>query len=200
MKQRLLIIVVGMLTIISTLTGSITAESYIFQETKNLNRSVEEIIQEISATSLNNDDIDPLVDLTVTVEIQQIRSLETSDVSVIPIDKIDLLSDPDFYVKVFINDQEYTSPVWNDMKYVYDPQWSATCNVPDEEEFVNITIQLWDSNPYGDKLCDLSDNYGDFDDAYDIDLQYNLEAGHWIGETLIVGCWKKQGKLMQKLF
>ena len=50
---------------------------------------------------------------------------------------------PDFFVKVFINDIEFTSNVWRDTKYVYDPDWSATLNVPDEQEFVNIKIQLF---------------------------------------------------------
>ncbi len=144
----------------------------------------------VLATGINaNDDIDPLVDLSITVEIKQIRSLEKTDLGIFPIDKIDLFSDPDFYVKVIINDEEFTSPVWENMKYVYDPQWSATLDVPDDKEFVNITIQLWDSNPQGDKLCDLSDNYQNFDDAYDIDLSYNLKTGHWSGDDWLNPFW-----------
>jgi hypothetical protein len=144
----------------------------------------------IFATGTNaNDDIDPLVDLSVTVEIKQIRSLEKTDISIFPIDKIDLFSDPDFYVKVIINDEEFTSPVWENMKYVYDPQWSATLDVPDDKEFVNITIQLWDSNPQVDRLCDLSDNYQNLDDAYDIDLSYNLKTGHWSGDDWLNSIW-----------
>ncbi|MCK4348344.1 MAG: hypothetical protein KAW47_06985 [Thermoplasmatales archaeon] len=139
--------------------------------------------------SLDLTDIDPLVDLSVTVEIKQIRSLEKTDLGIFPIDKIDLFSDPDFYVKVTINDEEFTSNVWENMKYIYDPQWSAILNVPDDEEFVNITIQLWDSNPNGDRLCDLSANYQNFDDAYDIDLLYNLKTGHWSGDDWLNSLW-----------
>ena len=84
----------------------------------------------VSAENID-DDIDPLIDLRVTVEIKQIRTLEKSDLGFFPIDKIDLLSDPDFYVKVYINDEEFTSPIWYDTKLVDDPQWSATLNVPD---------------------------------------------------------------------
>jgi len=62
--------------------------------------------------SLDLTDIDPLVDLSVTVEIKQIRSLEKTDSGIFPIDKIDLFSDPDFYVNVTINDEEFTSNVW----------------------------------------------------------------------------------------
>jgi hypothetical protein len=142
------------------------------------------------ATGINaNDDIDPLINLFITVEIKQIRSLEKTDLGIFPIDKIDLFSDPDFYVKVIINDEEFTSPVWENMKYVYNPQWSAALDVPDDKEFVNITIQLWDSNPQGDRLCDLSDNYQNFDDAYDIDLIYNLKTGHWSGDDWLNPFW-----------
>ena len=144
----------------------------------------------VLVTGINvNDDIDPLVDLSITLEIKQIRSLEKTDLGIFPIDKIDLFSDPDFYVKVIINDDEFTSPVWENKKYVYDPQWSATLDVPDDEEFVNITIQLWDSNSQGDRLCDLSDNYGFLDENYDIDLSYNLKTGHWSGDDWLNPLW-----------
>ncbi len=44
----------------------------------------------VLATGINaNDDIDPLVDLSITVEIKQIRSLEKTDLGIFPIDKID---------------------------------------------------------------------------------------------------------------
>lgn len=142
--------------------------------------------------TLVNDDLDPFVDVSVTVDIKQIRTLEKTDLSVTPIDKIDRLSDPDFYVKVFINDEEFISPTWYDTKYVDDPQWSATVNVPDDVEWVNITIQLWDANPSGDVLCDLSgvsfdesqddleNDVTPFDIQY-VDLQYNIKTGHWTG-------------------
>ena len=135
------------------------------------------------------DDLDPLVDLAVTVEITQIRTLEMADLGFRSISKIDRLSDPDFYVKVIINNEEFTSPVWNNTKYVYTPEWSATADVPDDVEWVNITIQLWDDEPTGDRLCDISDNYGNFEDTYDIDLQYNLKTGHWEGDDWLPGFW-----------
>ena len=135
------------------------------------------------------DDLDPLVDLSVTVEITQIRTLETSDFGIRPIDKIDLTSDPDFYVKVFINDEEFTSPIWYDTKYIYQPECSATADVPDDVEEVAVTIQLWDASPSGDRLCDISDNYGDFDENYDATLTYNLKTGHWDGDDQLISRW-----------
>ncbi len=128
------------------------------------------------------EDFDPLVDLRVTVTITQIRTLEAPALTVGQIDKIDLLSDPDFYVKVFINDEKFMSPewpTWKDAKYVYDPQWSATANVPDDVEWVNITIQLWDAGSLEDRLCDISDNWGDTTEKYDASLIYNIKTGHW---------------------
>ncbi|MGC9555020.1 MAG: hypothetical protein ACP5EK_06885, partial [Thermoplasmatota archaeon] len=43
------------------------------------------------------EDLDPLVDIAVTVEIQKIRSLESDTLLGAPLDKIDVASDPDFY-------------------------------------------------------------------------------------------------------
>jgi hypothetical protein len=143
----------------------------------------------IVSSEKNNEDIDPLVDLSVTVEINKIRTLEKTDLGLFPIDKIDILSDPDFYVKVFINEEEFTSPIWYDTKYVEDPSWSATLNVPDDQEYVNVTIQLWDSNPNGDMLCDLSENYGDFEENYEVNLYYNLKTGHWQGDDWLIPIW-----------
>jgi hypothetical protein len=118
------------------------------------------------------DDIDPLVDLIVTVEIKQIRSF----------DKIDRFSKPDFFVKIFINDAEFVSCVWHNMEFIYDPQWSATCNVPDDEEFVDITIQLWDWNAGMNKLCDISSDYEGHTDSFDVELIYDLKTGNWFGD------------------
>jgi len=121
--------------------------------------------------NMGNEDFDPLVDLEVTVDIKAIRALDT----------VDLLSDPDFYVKVFINDQEFTSETWSDTKYIYNPEFSSTFNVPDDIELVNIKIQLWDANSNGDRLCDIS---GDSAKS-DVELTYSLKTGHWTGEDSI---------------
>ncbi|MBU1941819.1 MAG: hypothetical protein KKC68_08605 [Candidatus Thermoplasmatota archaeon] len=129
-------------------------------------------------------DYDPLVDINVTVTIITIRSLEKVDRQIPTIEKIDAYSDPDFYVKIFINDVEFTSDVWKNTRYIYDPQFSATLNVPDDEEFVDIKIQLLDWNLGLDKLCDISTAFYDqgFLDAYDVELSYSIKSGHWFGD------------------
>lgn len=129
-------------------------------------------------------DFDPLTDnLEVTVEIQKIRSLEKFDRQIHIREKIDWFSDPDFYVKVFINDVEFKSDVWRNTKYVYDPQWTATLVVPDDEEFVDIKIQLWDWNIGLDRLCDISSIYDDgYRDSFDVELTYSIKSGHWFGD------------------
>jgi hypothetical protein len=132
--------------------------------------------------SLNMTDLDPLVDIVVTVEIQKIRSFEKNDLQVHAIEKIDLFTDPDFYIKVFINDKEFTSRIWHNTKYVYEPQWSATHNVPDDEEFVNIKIQLWDWNNGRDKRCDISSDHEGYLDSFDVELTYSIKSGHWWGD------------------
>jgi len=122
----------------------------------------------------------------VTVEIKQIRSLEKLDRQIPAIEKIDWFSDPDFYVKVFINDVEFTSDVWHNTKYIYNPQWSATLNVPDDEEFVDIKIQLWDWNIGRDVFCDISNIHDEgYQDSFDVELTYSTKTGHWFGDDFI---------------
>ncbi len=135
---------------------------------------------------LDREDFDPLVDIEVTVEIQKIRSFDKLDkqLNILPYnlalipkrEYIDEKSDPDFYLKVIINNEEFTSDIWEDTKYMYTPDFSPTLNVPDSQEFVNITIQLWDWNEDDDVLCDI----GNEED--DVDVTYSIRTGHWTGE------------------
>lgn len=126
--------------------------------------------------------LDPLVDVAVTFELKQIRSLEKRDISKKIIDKIDKFSDPDFFVKVIINNHEFVSPVWKNTKVVSNPEWSVTLNVPNEEEFVDIKIQLWDWNPGVNKICDISGDSEGYLDSFDIELIYSIKTGHWWGD------------------
>jgi len=119
-------------------------------------------------------DFDPLVDVFVTVDIKTIRFLAVDELRTLT--KNAGVSNPNFYVIVFINDLEFTSGVWNDTKYITDPQWNATLDVPDDQEFVNITIQLWSDEseavPYdlsGDPARD------------DVTLLYSIKTGQWTG-------------------
>jgi len=136
-------------------------------------------------TGQQNEDFDPLVDIEVTIDINEIRTLEKTDLGIMPIDKIDLRSDPDFYVKLIVNEEEFVSKTWENTKYLYDTPFSVTVNVPDEKEIVDITIQLWDANPSGDVLCDLSNNWYSYDENFDVDLQYSIKTGHWFGEDSV---------------
>lgn len=122
----------------------------------------------------DGEDIDPLVDLEVTVTIKEIRALDT----------IDDFGQADFYVKIFINDKKFKSKTWFNQNYINEP-WSATLNVPDEEENVSIKIQLWDWEPGFDRICDLNDNSGVFLNTYDINLRYNLKTAHWTGDDYL---------------
>jgi len=88
------------------------------------------------------EDYDPLVDVEVTVEIQKIRAFDKFDRQVWKNEYIDADSDPDMYVKVLINGEEFISDTWDETKYIYDPQFAPTFNVDDEEEFVDIQIHL----------------------------------------------------------
>lgn len=144
------------------------------------------IPEEKSYDSTQAEDLDPLIDIKVTVEILEIISLERYDLQINAIEKIDLLSNPDFFVKVYINDIEFNSGVIRNTKYLQDFDWSATLNVPDNEEFVNIKIELWDKNIGFDRRCDISNvNFNGADNyinSFDAELVYSIKTGHWWGD------------------
>jgi hypothetical protein len=143
-------------------------------------------------------DFDPLVDIEVTVETQIIRFLEVdaSDVSYRSkvFEKLGILNpfinsvlgktvNPSFYLKIYIDNVEFESDKWPDSKYIYD-KWTATLNVPDDEELVDIKIQLWTSigDLSEDKLCDISGDNDGSDDSFDVELVYSIKTGHWTGD------------------
>ena len=124
-----------------------------------------------------DEDIDPNTNLKITVSITEVRAL----------DDFEKIGGPDFYFKIFIEDEMFESNVWNNQKYLYgDPYlFQATADIPDNQEFVNVTIQLWDKQLGLDRLCDLSNNREYFANAYDIDMYYNTKTGHWDGEDYL---------------
>lgn len=129
-----------------------------------------------SAQTSGKQDFDPLVDVEITVDIQTIRAFDKYESQLHRLEYVDLTSDPDFYVKVFVNDQEFTSEIWHDTKYLYDTPFSVTVDVPDDEEMVDVIIQLWDWNENGDRLCDIGD------ETQDASLMYSIKTGHWTGD------------------
>lgn len=139
----------------------------------------------IGVIAEQNEDFDQLTDIEITVDINSIRTLEKTDLTIFPIDKIDLFGDPDFYVKIIINGEEFISETWENTKYIYDTPFSVTMDVPDDQEIVDICIQLWDKNPTGDRLCDLSYNLESYEENFDINLQYSIKTGHWTGEDFV---------------
>jgi hypothetical protein len=145
--------------------------------------SISIIVQSIKIEQ--SEDIDPLVDLEVTFELLKIRSLEKFDRYLNSIEFIDILGKPDFYVKLWINNESFTSPIFRNMRYIYKPNWNVTVNVPEDEEWVEIKIQLWDWNIGKDKKCDISGFNRLGNDNKDVDLRYNLKYNQWIGDDFL---------------
>ena len=139
----------------------------------------------ISIGLTKSTDIDPLVDLKITIDILKIRSLEHEDPQLDFREVIDPNNDPDFYTKVIVNGQSFTSDIiWN-KRYIYNNPFSVTVNVPDTTENVDIKIQLWDAAEeyyMTDRLCDISPDNGTDTDAFDAEIVYNLKNGHWTGD------------------
>lgn len=141
------------------------------------------------------EDFDPLVDIEVTVDLEIIRWLEEALLStkslinnVNPLYSLlhypqttPIPDDISLYANVYINDVKYESPLWEHTPYIYNPSWGATNDVPDDQETVDITIQLWAQTDTGNILCDLNPQ----PDTYEANIQYNIKTGHWTGDDTI---------------
>ena len=146
------------------------------------------ILPSFSIAQTQQIDIDPLIDLSLTVDISKIRSLEHDDPQLNFKEIIDEESDPDFYVVVRVNGKSFTSDIFWNTRYLYDTPFSVTIDVDDTEEFIPISIQLWDAADESitkDRLCDISPDEGMNDDAYDVELTYNLKTGKWTGDDYV---------------
>jgi len=121
------------------------------------------------------EDLDPIDDIKVTVTINEIRAFDT----------IDKYSEPDFFVKIIINNEEFTSPIWKNQKHINDVKWFCQLDVPDDEEFVYVTIQLWDWNIGFNTHCDIASNDNGDANRKDIELMYSIKTGHWFGDDMV---------------
>lgn len=128
------------------------------------------IVHSIEVSSQMIDDFDPLVDIHITIDVFAIRALEEFD---------NPLSEADFFLKLYINNDEYISEIWNDLSYIYDTPFSLTVDVPDEQEYVFIQMQLWEWNSDENLLCDIGNK------AYDVMIEYNIKNGHWMGDDAL---------------
>ena len=138
-----------------------------------------------SAPIEQSEDLDPLIDLEITFELQKIRSLEKHNKYLHSREYIDIFSDPDFYIKLWINDELFTSPIFRNTRYIYEPNWRVTTDVADDEEWVDITIQLWDWNIGIDRKCDISGFHRDGKDSTEVNLRYNVKYNQWIGDDYL---------------
>jgi len=143
--------------------------------------------------SQTQEDYDPLVDIEVTVTIDTIRWLEEKLQSTTPLTTTvnrlfqfftppqpEPLEDISLYVIVEINNQLFESPHWQD-PYIYNPSWSATQDVPDDQEEVNIMIQLWAETDTSTFPCDLNP----YIDASAVEIIYNIKTGQWTGDDTL---------------
>jgi len=135
-----------------------------------------------AVNQLKINDYDPFVDTTITFHVQQIRSFEKNDNQINFKEYIDKYSDPDFFVKIIVNNESYKSDIWRNTKYIYNSNWSVTIDVPDDVENVDIKVQLWDWNPGLNQLCDISPDTSILSDGYDVEITYSIRYGCWWGD------------------
>jgi len=164
-----LVVLITMIIPTSVLTKQIQPITSTKQSKETYNPQVKHTV----FTPLAVTDFDPLDEkIIVTVAIKEIRALKT----------ININSNPNFYLKVIINGKEFISDVWQNMMYVENPNWSASIEVPKNNEFVNITIELWDKNSGTDILCDISPDNGNSTQARTAELTYSIATGTWWGD------------------
>jgi hypothetical protein len=116
-------------------------------------------------------DYDPLVNITLYIDIISIRAL----------DKIDVDSDPDFFLTIDINDKKFISPTWTNQSYLYDC-WNVTTDVPDNKDIVTINLSLFDRNDDNIQECDLGLPHGQATESDIICIEYDVKTGCWSGD------------------
>jgi hypothetical protein len=117
-------------------------------------------------------DFDPLIDIEVTVDIISIRTLNDD-------------TNPDFFVKVLINSEEFLSPIWHDSPYLDNIHWTSTANVPDDVEYADIVIELYEKTTSGETLCDISKEQNTNTEGHTAEMSYNIKTGHWTGDDSV---------------
>jgi len=119
-------------------------------------------------------DVDPLVDLQITIDFFYIRGLEV-DFNQYP---------PDFFLKLWLNGILFESPIWEVTNQVYNP-WTVSYDIPDTNDTVSILIELWNNQDGSPVLCDLSGTPNSGSIGYSLALLYNVKTGHWDGDDRI---------------
>ena len=122
----------------------------------------------LSSDSSLSEDLDPLIDIFITIEIKSIRFLEKTYNS----------SNPNFLLKIFINDVEFNSQIWYNSSFLYNC-WSESMDIPDDEEQVIFRIELWEKIDDKLYLCDIGN------EKKDALIIYNIKTGKWNGDDYI---------------
>ena len=99
-KKKLCFVLVGIFLFSSIASAVRTPNESINDDIKDFNNSFDSCLK-IQSCNLE-EDIDPLVDLEVTVTIHEIRAL----------DEIDDLGNADFFVVVYINDEKFKTKTY----------------------------------------------------------------------------------------
>ncbi|RLF48290.1 MAG: hypothetical protein DRN29_00020 [Thermoplasmata archaeon] len=108
-------------------------------------------------------DLDPLVDVHVSVKIKRIRT-------------IDCEKNVSLFVKVKINELSNTSQVWENVMDI-EPEWTAIQDVPDDVANVTIQIELWKKEGGNEVQCDINGGNGK-----SLTLIYDIKRGEWTGD------------------
>jgi len=111
----------------------------------------------------NDNDVDPLLDIYVYVEINRVRTIECD-------------KNETFFIKTEINGIENVSNLWENVMD-FEPKWIAMQNVPDNMPNISIKIELWKKDGI---QCDISG--GSNKSLY---IVYDTKTGRWKGDDFL---------------
>ena len=123
----------------------------------------------IAQPQQGQDDFDPLTDIHLTLTINRIRGIEESIQD----------DDPILQMIITIDNETYTSPVWNHVKYINTPDFSIYKNIDDQKPIVFIHMKLIDMSTGKELLCDLGNQ------TKDVTIKYDIRTGHWTGDDYL---------------
>jgi len=119
-------------------------------------------------------DVDPLKDMSVTLDITWVRFLDNIDAGLF---SDNMNGDPYFIITMAGVEYKTAEPICRDMSST-SLNVTFTYDIPDDKESCMITIQLWDDDESDDDLCDISPNQ-----ARDLTLEFNVVTGTWSGDV-----------------
>jgi hypothetical protein len=121
---------------------------------------------------VHDDDVDPLVDLEVSLVVKRVRRLECEQ------------GNTSFFVRARIDGTAYQSPE-TDSVMDTAPEWVLTHDVDDSKTAIAVILELWRNENGREVPCDIAGTPGEPDDGTTLHLTYTTTRGEWSGDDAL---------------